>query len=271
MSWFSTGYESAQEAYNETPKSSSGKNDRVYLKADQTRRFLFLDDDPAAFWEHQFQYDGKWTNWEPCHERNKHLARLSGGSCPICKAYDDRWPYFVGCHTVIEMTPWFTKKDHIEMNFSRRIFAAKLGGKDKPGVLKKLEKLKSKHGRLRGLIFDIERPGKKTEVCGSDFDLIEKIDPGEIQAYSMEQLKSYVERRNKAVEDDKKKVSVEKLLEWSPWEPFNWEEKIKPRDISEIRAMFGKNAPSQESNGGGGSTGTKDDFKDGGVDDDIPY
>ena len=267
MSWFSTGYESAQTAFDESPRGGSGKSERVYLRADTTKRFLFLDDDPAAMWEHQYKYDGKWTNWEPCHEKNKMLAKASGGSCPICKAYDDRWPYFVGIHTVIDLTPWFTKKDNIEMCFNRRMFAAKMGSKDKPGVMKKLEKLKAKHGRLRGLIFDVERPGSKTEVCGSEFDLVEKIDSDKIETYCMEQLTAYVARRNEKA-DEKKQVTIEKLLEWSPWEPYNWDDVLKATDIRELRAKF-SNAPSQDSDSKKNQYSDADDS--GKVDDDIPY
>jgi len=223
---------------------------------------MFLDDDPATLWEHQFQYNGKWTNWEPCVIRNKF-----GPSCPVCDAYDDSYPSYVGLHTVINMTPWFTKKAQQEVNFNREIFAAKLGGDKKPGVLKKLKKLKEKHGRLRGLIFDVERPGEKTESCGSEFDLVESIDPSEIRAYSMKELEAYVSRLNENAPKDKE-TTVEKVWERNPWESYDFEEVIKPRSIDELRGMFSKRGSNKDSDSSDTGSGAAERERD---DDDIPY
>jgi hypothetical protein len=217
---------------------------------------MFLDDDPTTFWEHQFQFNGDWKNWEPCVTRNK-----IGPQCPVCDAYDDQYPSFVGLHTVINMTPWFTKKANQEVNFSREIYAAKLGGDKKPGVLKKLKKLREKHGRLRGLVFDIERPGEQTESCGSEFDLVEKetVDPSEIRTYAMDQLASYVKRINENLPADKQ-MTVDKLWERNPWEAYDFESTIKPRSIDELRGMFSNRGSS------GGSSSNEPDPTD-----DIPY
>lgn len=283
MSWYNTGYEATETALDDVDYGDKKRDHRLFIPypggkkntppEDCVKRVLFLDDNPASFWEHQFTYRGNFRHREVCLSRNKALKAQYGGDCPPCEEIEDKWPYFIGLHSVIVMTPYFTKKTNIEINFTRRMFAAKLGGRDKPGVLVKLRKLREKHGRLRGLIFDVERPGKMTEVCGSEFDLVEKIEPSEIKTYCMEQMKAYVERRNEGLAQDKQ-IDIKKLLEWHPWEPWNWDDHIKPKTPEELRRMFGK---------GGGYEA--DDFGDGGgsksgggkgndsdqVDDDIPY
>lgn len=281
MSWYNTGYEATETAWDDVPFDGNERDLRLYIpypntakgisEEDCIKRVLFLDDDPASFWEHQFKYQGNFKHREVCLRRNKALAQKYGGDCPPCDKIDDKYPYFVGLHSVIVMTPYFTKKHNTEMNFIRRQFAAKLGGKDKPGVLVKLRKLRERYGRLRGLIFDVERPGKKTEVCGSEFHLVEKLDPGEIKTYCMEQMKEYVERRNAKLPNDKQ-VTIEKLLEWNPWEPYDWDKYIVPKKPDELARMFGKGggyeADKSFSDDDSGSRGSS---KSDPVDDDIPY
>jgi len=259
MSWMGTGYDDIETAYERAGGGNKGPR-RVWMRPNSTVRLMFLDDDPTTFWEHQFQYNNTWTNWEPCVVRNK-----LGSECPVCASGTEKHPEyasFVGLHTVINMTPWFTKKAQQEVCFSREIFAAKLGGEKKPGVLKKLKKLREKYGRLRGLVFDIERPGEQTESCGSEFDLVEKVEPSDIKIYAEKHLREYLERVNAKAPADKK-LTMEKLLQRNPWEPIDFERVIKPRPIDELRAMFSGRKRSDDDEVGGGSSG--------GSDDEMPY
>jgi hypothetical protein len=280
MSWYNTGYDATESAWDDVSFDDGKKNERFFIPwpdpkknltaAECTKRLLFLDDEPASFWEHQFSYKGDFRHLEVCLARNKALKKQYGGDCPPCEKIEGKYPYFIGLHTVIVMTPFFAKKTNVEYCFTRKIFAAKLGGKDKPGVLVKLRKLREKHGRLRGLIFDVERPGKMTEVCGSEFDLVTKIEPDKIKTYCMEQMNAYAERRNSKLSQDKQ-VTVEKLLEWHPWEPWDWDQKIQPKSLSDLNAMF--------SQGGGYEVDDKSNFSDDDdsgkgadpVEDDVPY
>jgi hypothetical protein len=229
-----------------------------------TNQILFLEDEPRTLWEHNYKWNGHWRNWEPCVTRNK-----LGPECPPCDAYEDRYPYFAGLTTVINLTPWFTKTGHIEVNFQREIYAAKLGSDDKPGVLKKLRKMFDKNGRLRGYVYDIERPGKKTESCGSEFELVEKIEPGQIKVYAMDQLNAYAKRLNEDAPKDKQ-VTPEKLWERNPWEPFDFDEVIKRHTIDELKSMFSKSGGAA-AGGGGDEPPPHDDGDNDGIDDDIPY
>ncbi len=277
MSWFNTGYDAAKE---EAKKSGEGNGPRrVWMKPQSTMRAIFLEDDPVSFWEHNFKMNGKWGNFEPCHKKNRSLASLSGGQCPPCASGDKMWPYLVGLHSIVNMTPWFTKKEKTEVNFNREIYGARLGSDDKPGILKKLERLKSTHGRLKGLIFDIYRSGAKTESVGDEFTLVETIKPAEgqsldqaIEAYGRAQLMKFMDRVNAKI-PAKDHLQMDKVWKRNPWVSFNFEKlmgeggPMAPRPMGELGRLF--SAGGGAGDHGGSSGGGGDDDESGG--DDIPY
>lgn len=252
-SWFKTGYEAVNHAYDDLPNRGPR---RVWMPPETTNRFLFLDDQPFLFWEHQFQNNGTWQNWEPCRVRNK-----MEDVCVICDRYPDRYPYFVGYHSVISLTPYTDNKGRTWC-FGRQMYGAKLGGKDKPGVLKELQRLSGKHGgRTRGLIIDAYRSGAKTETVGDRLEIVERIDPDIVVAWVKQKLLPHIEEVNKGKDDDKK-LTLEKHLKWNPIEPFNFEEIIKPRTNAQLLNLFG----------GGGSSDNEAGTSEGSDDlDDLPY
>jgi hypothetical protein len=264
MSWFSTGYEASKKAYADTPKDGGGQ-DRFWLRPEETQRVMFLEDDPTAFWEHGYPVNGKWGGHTvPCLKKNAGL----GSECPACTNLTKNYPYFIGLHSVITLTPFVTEKG-AEYCYQRRIFGARFGSNDKPGILRKLERLKAKAGgRLRGVVIEAYRSGKKTESVGDELSIIEdaSVDPDKIQEFAMKQLEPFIERRNKRAKADKQ-VTVEKYLEWNPWEPYNFEEVIKVVDYKQMLAMFPPGGDGGAS--GGGSHKREED--DDGQDDDIPY
>jgi hypothetical protein len=257
MSWFKTGYESTETAYDDLP--SSGPS-RVWMPEDTTRRFLFLDDEPTCFWEHQFQANGTWKNWEPCKTRNK-----MENVCAICDRFPDRYASYLGYHTVMSLTPWTDDKGRTWC-FGRQMYGAKLGGKDKPGVLKKLKRLKAKHGHMRGLIIDAYRSGAKTESVGDELDVVEVIDPAAVVAWVKSQLPAHIEKINEGREPGKE-MTLEKFLKINPIEPFNFEEIIKPRSNADLLSMLG--GPSSATSTS--SSASSADEVDSALDEDIPY
>lgn len=261
MSWFKTGYESTKTAYDDLP--SSGPR-RVWMPPETTNRFLFLDNDPTCFWEHQFQVNGDWKNWEPCKRRN-HMENV----CALCDRFPDRNASYIGYHTVISLTPWTDDKGRTWC-YGRQMYGAKLGGKEKPGVLKKLERIKQKKGRIRGLVIDCYRSGSKAESVGDDLEVVEEIDPDAIVAWVKTLLPAHIEEMNKGRDDDKQ-MTLERFLRFNPVEPFNFEEVIKPRSNAELLTMLGGPASSNggQSGGGRGNNDKQDDHS--ALDDDIPY
>jgi len=264
MSWFKTGWKDANEEGAKSPFESKGPR-RFWLPPEKSARILFLDEDPTSMWEHSFKMNGQWGNFEPCKTKNKMDDR-----CPPCDSDKKAFPSFVCFFTVINMTPWFTKKDSREICFQREVFAARMGSKEKPGIAKKLERLKASEGRLRGCVYEVYRSGKKTESVGDDFKLIEKVDVDGIEAYGREKLKAFVERVNANL-PAKDHTTVDKVWTRNPWTPINFEKLFesdwKPRSLAELDRLFAR--------GGAGNSSSDDrsDFSDddpsGG--DDIPY
>jgi len=274
MGWFKTGYGSIDTAYEHVPKKGPR---RVWIPPEQTRRYLFLDEEPTTYWEHNFKLNDSWTNWEPCKVRNG-----MDNFCAVCHRYPNHFPYFVGLFTVIGLTEttWkkTVKKDGKEQEvimhfcFQREIFAARLGSKDKPGILKKLQRLKAKNGRHKGMIVDCYRSGKKTEVVGDEFEVVEMLDPGQMLSWGQPQIIEFLEKINANVEPDKR-ITLDKFMERNPWQPFNFEEIIEPKSNAALAKMLG--APS---GGGDESKGNDSGSNDGsdssgyeGLDEEIPY
>ncbi len=265
MSWFKTGWSETNEEGAKSPFEAKGPR-RFWLPPDKEALLLFLEDEPTGMWEHGFQMNGKWGNFEPCHTKNKISDR-----CPPCDSGDKMFPSFIGFFSVINMTPWFTKKDNREINFQREVFAARMGSKEKPGILKKLERLKQSEGRLRGCVYKVYRSGKKTESVGDDFKLIEKVDVDKIEAFGREKLAAFVKRINEKL-PAKDHVTVDKLWEKNPWRPFNFEKLFetdwKPRSLADLDRLFGVNG---SASGGRDKTEESGGGESGSDDDDIPY
>lgn len=265
MSWFKTGWEAAKEEGEKSPFENKGPR-RLWLPPDKTVTLLFLDEDPTGMWEHAYQKNGEWGHFEPCKTKNKMDDR-----CPICDSGSKMFPHFINFFTVVNMTPWFTKKDNREMCYLREVFACRTGSRDKPGVMKKIERIRAEEGRLKGLVLRVYRSGAKTESCGDEFKVMEKVDPGQIDDYARTKMKDFVERVNKKL-PGKDQVTVDKLLERNPWKAINFEKLFetdwKPKSLAELDRMFGR----------GGSAGGNDKDKEsggdadgGGSDEDIPY
>lgn len=257
MSWFKTGYESADTAYDDLP--SSGPR-RVWMPPEVTNRYLFLENEPTCFWEHQFVVNGDWKNWEPCKKRNR-LDNV----CSICDRFPDRNPSFVGLHTVISLTPWTDDKGRVWC-YGRQIYTAKLGGKDKPGILKRLQRIKEKEGRMRGLVLECYRSGAKTESVGDEIEVVERIDPEAVVAWVKTQLVDHIKLVNKGREPGKE-MTMERFLKSNPIEPFNFGEVIKPRSNADLLSMLG--GPSSSSSSSGGHRDKQEDYD--ALDEDIPY
>lgn len=252
MSWWKSGFEAQKEAYDYDDSQKGPR--RFWMPAETEKRVLMLDDEPQMYWEHIFKHGGSWQNYEPCKIRN----RLDN-DCVVCDRYPDRKPSFVGMLSCISMTSWETKGGK-EFCYGRELIIAKMGSKDKPGMLKKLDRLKKQHDGLTGGIFNLYRAGGKTESIGDEWTFIEKIPKDKIIAKGKEMLKEWAKRVNKSIDDPEKYVTPEKLWERYPWVPFDYDEVINIRSNEELKVMFGSS--------------TSDDNDDGGskaADDDSPY
>jgi hypothetical protein len=223
----------------------------------------------GVLWEHQLKIGDDWKHWVPCLHRNK-----IADDCYACDRYPDKYPYFIGFHTSINMTPWTSKKGK-EYCFARELFGAKMGSKDKPGSLKRLERLKKHHGRLRGLIISVTRLGDKSEVCGDEFTVMDKIDEDKIEEFAKARLSEWAEHVNQNLPKDKQ-VSIESLWKRNPWEPFNYDEVIQVKTNAQLRDMLGGPSKKSEESEDSAKSSPKESGESEGttsstVDDDCPF
>lgn len=188
MTWGSESWDSLDDfGSTATPAQSGPRN--FYMPAQVTKRVLFITEAPFTFWQHSlYEITRSGKDKEVCLKKNR-IAQ----ECPICDK--EMWASLIGYFTVIDMGDvkrdadgkislegWTSDKGTV-YQFGKKLFGAKRGGRDKPGILRKIARLAEKHGGIRGCVFDIYRSGNKVESCGDEWEFVEKISPEDFQAY----------------------------------------------------------------------------------------
>ena len=164
---------------------------KFWMPSGASKRIMFLDGSPFALWEHSLYSLNKSKDNAICLKKN---GLDEGKGCPLCEA--ELWPSFIGYFSVIDMgdvtrrpdgsvkLTGFTGKTGKLYQFQKSLLGAKRGGQDKPGVLKKLQRLAGKHGNdLTGTVWDIYRSGAKVESVGDEWEFVEKIAPKDFAPY----------------------------------------------------------------------------------------
>lgn len=129
-----------------------------------------------CFWEHAAKLNGNWRNFFPCLIKNGIAA-----TCAMCGPKNVNL-YYIGFLTVLDFSAWKDAKGNT-WQYGRNLYGAKLGSKDKPGILRKLRRLRERHSGLAGKLFDVYRSGTKVESVGDEFNLVETIEPSKIPEY----------------------------------------------------------------------------------------
>jgi hypothetical protein len=179
---------------------------RFWMPPDTTRRIMFLDGEPFCFHEHSVLMGGNWRNYFVCPLKNGLES-----SCILCD-YDKANRYYIGFLTCIDFRSWDDSRGFMHEN-ERILYGAKIGSKERPGVLRKILRLRERYGDLTGLIFEVYRSGARSPNIGDEFTFIEKIESDKIQDYAR---------------------SLGVNLEQNKWEPFNYEEVFKPLKNSQL-------------------------------------
>jgi len=219
-----------------------------------TKRILFLDTIPFAFWEHSFyKITGKSRDKCICLGRNG----LDERGCPLCD--QEFWPAYAGYLTVIDMGTvigtgqnmklegYQGKKDRV-WQFDKKVICMKRGGDDKPGMLKKIERYRDKYGGdLTGTVWDVTRTGRLVEACGDEWDYVERVKPEEFAEYLV---------RAGAQRDQ------------LDLQPCDYYEEYVPKPYEELARFVGGGGGASN---GGGQTKTEGAGYGGNPDDDIPF
>ena len=153
MSWGSQSWDSVDD-YGPSTQSNDNSPRTFYLPANITKRIIFLGNAPFTFWQHSlYEITKSGKDKEICLKRNR-----IADSCPLCEK--EMWPSMIGYFTIIDMgdvkrspnggitLEGWTSDKGVTYQFGKKLLGAKRGGKDKPGVLKKIARLAEKHGDL---------------------------------------------------------------------------------------------------------------------------
>lgn len=233
-----------------------------------TKRIMFLDGEPFCLYEHNL-----WAITKDSKDRAICLAKngIDDRGCPPCDK--EMYPSYVGYFSVIDMgdvtyleddggvkLEGWTSSKGVTYQFTRKLYGAKRGSKEKPGILKKLARLAQRKGggSLAGTVWDVTRDGEKSESIGNDFEFIEKVEPSDVYSYL------------------KELGAQEKFLKT---EPYDYAEVFgTPRSFESLyRLCYGGDPPGNESKGDGArSEGAsygedKPDAAPPYEDDDIPF
>lgn len=192
----------AKRGYDDLPEEGSGggRNGdiaefaRFYVPEGGCKRVLFLDTNQFAFYEHGlWALTGKSKDKCLCLGKNK----LDERGCPLCD--NKMYPAFTGYLTVVELGNVSWERDGqgktvLKLSgyqgktrlyqFEKKLFGAKKGKEDKPGMMMELKRLAERRGGdLTGTVWDTSRPGRLDEVCGTKMDFIERVPQADWKKY----------------------------------------------------------------------------------------
>ena len=206
-------------------KMSGGNQQRFWLKAEESRKVIFLDDEPFCFYEHNPVINGEFWHYFTCRKG----VDPSDPICPLCQSGNKS--SYMGYVTVLDATGWeYTKGDRKgeRVLYSRRLF---------PMTLKSIKKFKSKKQRrtsLVGALFTLTRTSKDEVRVGDDWELEKVVDPFADEKYWFDS-----------------KAQGKKL----PPEPFKYEEIFAPLskvDMLNLNLTSGNDDGYKSGSDGGG-------------------
>ena len=243
--WFKTGWEASSEVEKET-ESDSGSGGggyqpvRFWMPAETTKRIMFLDDELFQFYEHSVKINGNWRNYFICRLKNK-----IDQSCALCDLDTGKDSpinrYYIGFLTIADFSRWESNKGKV-YQYDRKLYGVKLGSQKRPGPMKKIKRLRERHGGLTGCVFDVYREGTQSSTVGDEFSLVEKVEPKDIPEYARKMGVNPEPWHQKDNPDGK------------DWTPFKYAEIFKPQSNDDIRAALGVGG-GQQNQGQGNQSG----------------
>lgn len=169
MSGLKTGADAVAAAQKAEAEQANYVN-RFWMPPDpnKTVRITFLDGevDPAtgelapnpSRYEHNIQMNGSWRNWFNCVEEDQ--------PCPICAKGNDYKPSYVTYFTVMNHTPYHSKKQNKEVVNNKYLYACKIA------TLRQLGFIAKQQTTLKGLTLDVARLDSLSANVGSMFNVV---------------------------------------------------------------------------------------------------
>ncbi len=234
MAWGQTSWDDADPP----PGGDFDNNEarRFWMPKGLVKRIMFLESAPFCCFEHSlYSYTRSGKDRAICLQKNK----IGEGVCAVCD--DGQWPSFVGFFSTIDLgdvtygddgaanLQGYLSQKGVLWQFQRKVYVTKRGGEDRPGMLVEFKKQGKRRGGLLGCVFDVQRRGDQSEVCGDSIEFIDKIP----QARFAEYIKS--------LGGDDSRIPDGSIV----FDPFDWATAIKIPTPEQLANVIGKPSVSE--------------------------
>ena len=211
---------------------------RFFLNKGETKKIMFLDDEPQWAWEHSFR-KGFTKSGKPKWRRVTCRRGLDGG-CPGCAS--DLMRVYTGFLTILDLTGYKDSEGKRHKNI-RKLLTVGVDDDDRFALWYK------KNDGLTGWIVETTRfEKKKARAIGDDFEFVKRVDPFKDEEYFF----------TSRLDGGEKK----------PPEVFDYAKILEPLSAEDMREYIRIDGRSYDE---GKSEGGDDDERPEGGDDDVPY
>jgi len=272
--WLNTGFAGMQE--EEARQASSRGPRRYFMKKNDRKQLIWVDENPACVHEFNPKLNGSWTNWFTSPKSDPNYPDMESAMGTINKYLGGKYKdYYVGYFTVVDCTEW-KGKDNKKNRYELKLFPAKMGS------LKLIQSRIEDFGGIAGKAINVRRTDEeKSPACGNVFDFEKEIDMTKLWDHVMYQGKLIKDLFAEALENDTKRATLTRTFNFKRGEngvlipgvpTFNYMSLLKPKTPAELRAFLaGATVDSPDFPSDNNSTPDKSGAGDGAADESIPF
>lgn len=262
-SWYSTGFsKGSSDGGNGKSDFLTWGPDRVWIPAGQSRDFVFVDDAPFTFDEHNARINGSWRNHITC------LAPVTEeGEPPCCSILGKDSRYRVSMMTVIDTSKWTDKKGNVRQ-YEIKVLPAKWKTAQK--LERKMNELSKDGKSIVGRLYKVVRETDKSPAVGDDYEFSRDVDMTKLFDLATYKGKKLTDLFTQADDDPAFFARLARVFAISKGMdgkiprklvPFRYDAIFQPKTSKEIKDLLaGYSAASDAGMSGGGT-----------ADDDIPF
>jgi hypothetical protein len=270
--WLDTGFGGIEK--EEARQASSRGPRRFFMKKNDRKQLIFVDQRPACIHEYNPKLNGSWTNWFTAPKSDPNYPDMESAMTTINKHLGGKYrDYYVGYFTVVDCTEW-KSKDGTKNRYELKFFPAKMGS------LKLIQSRIEDFGGIAGKAINVRRTDEqKSPAVGNVFDMEKEIDMDKLWDHVMYQGKLLKEHFAEALENDAKRVSLTNTFNFKrgdngvllPGVPtFNYMNLLKPKTPAELRTFLA-GAQVDDPDNNSSSTTSSSGVGDGAADESIPF
>jgi hypothetical protein len=239
-SWYETGYEGAQKEADR--KSFGYPPDRLWQKAEASKKIIFIGDDPFCISEHSWcDHESKWHH-ATC------TAKINESGCGACGANGVGAANYTGHYTIIDVDGYTTSKG-VEDKYRMMLLPAKTK------VLTKFRDKRKIRGALINHLWLLTRSDAMAPNTGDDLDHVRELEKPEsvidYATFKGKSVKEMIEKANgSGHESEKTRKFMSHYFQIPSDGPipmkvpqFNYPELFKPLEYGELKSLASNAKP----------------------------